>query len=108
MNLPSQKAWASLFWEWAILQEDYNMPCHGTHMNNGREIANCTHMTYNPDLGGSFEGYDCPLHKIIIGKDPDEACLARYQWLQDYCSDWNELLTSFWRYLDEIIEGEQR
>jgi len=108
VNLPSQKAWASLFWEWAILQEDYDMPCHGTHMNNGREIADCTHMTYNPDLGGSFEGYDCPLHKIIIGEDPDEACLARYKWLQDYCSDWDGLLDGFGRWFDEAKEGEQR
>ena len=108
MNKLQQEAWARLFWEWAILQHDHSMPCYGTHMNNGREVADCTHITYDPDLGGSYEGYDCPLHKVIIGDDTDEACLQRYRWIQDHCSDWDTLLDRYGQYLDETREGEQR
>ena len=108
MNLPSQKAWASLFWEWVAEQEDYNLPCYFTWRVNRREIASCTHMMYNPDLGGSFEGYYCPLHKLIFGEDTPGACLRRYRWIQDHCPEWYTLIERFGKYMDEVKEGEQR
>ena len=106
MNLPEQRAYARLFWEWVINQPDYLLPCYETHFVKGREIALCTHMHYNPDLGGTFEGVDCPLHKIIVGEYTDTDCLEDYKWLKAHCLRWDEIHNEFWHRIDEIHEGE--
>ena len=113
MNLPEQKAWARLFWEWFIKRSVCQDQCHETdyYDERHREYAACQHMTFYPytiDEGtnGTWEQHTCEAYLDSLNMVTDEQCLEKYRWMQENCPAWHWYRDYFGEYLFKRLEEE--
>ena len=112
MNLPEQKHWACMFWEWFVKRGPLANQCEELRREKGRFIAECPHMQYyhgtrDEGTSGYFEARGCPAFYAMTGVTP-ERCLEVYRWCKDYCPEWDQYMDYFTDSLMEIGEGECR